>query len=161
MSSSQRSSRRLRNQVVVGVADDLDRGEFAHGKLALDVNAPVDVGSIGFAPRYEVTAAKFCGVTHADVAMFPGIDLRIVKFARGGLVFGQDLQLTANVRAGHARCDFMLQRHGTIAALALKLASKLPFHFACACAFLLGIGKDAEPFKACLTNELKQRLETR
>ncbi len=46
----------LGDEVVVGVADDFDAGEFGDGELAANVDAAVNVGRVGFAAGDEVTA---------------------------------------------------------------------------------------------------------
>ena len=45
---------RFRDQVVIRVADDFDRGELAHWQFPAHINTTVDVRGIGLAAMIEV-----------------------------------------------------------------------------------------------------------
>jgi len=64
---------RLGNQIIIGVADDFDLGEFSHRQFPTHINASVNVRRIRLAARDEVNALHLrrVPVGFADEAVFP------------------------------------------------------------------------------------------
>src|SRR5215469_2965574 len=107
---SYKQSNSLRDQVVVGVADDFDAGEFADGQVAADVDAAVDVRRVGFAARNKIAALELTGmfVGTPDQAVFPGADASVLEFFGTGFAFYQDVDFAANERFRNLHGDFVL-----------------------------------------------------
>src|ERR1039458_8296631 len=71
---------RFGDQIVIGVADDLDAGELAQGQFPANINPSVNVGRVRLAARDQKTAAPagagrlhFCGGGGGpDQAVLPG-----------------------------------------------------------------------------------------
>src|SRR5258708_4936261 len=157
-----RLSRGLGDEIIVGMSDDFDGSEFAHGQVAARVNSAVNVGSIGL-PASDDHAlslefgARCSGV--ANQAVFPGDAVGVLELRRAGFVLDQHLYRAANEGCADAPGDLELCRHGSFAALLFDPVGDLVRHVGGPRALLFRVGEHAEALEAGLADEVEQGLE--
>ena len=135
-------SNRLGNQIVIGVADDLDFDELTDGQSTFrgaHINPAVDVRRIRLAAADEVVPFHLAGlpVRFADETVFPGTDAGILQLFCFRLAFNEHLDFAAQEIFRDGYGHLVLFGHGAFAAHLHHLGGKLAGHGAGARAVFL------------------------
>src|SRR6266540_1791651 len=150
------------HQVIIGMADDADAGEFAQGQLAANMNPAVDVGRVGFgAGQSEVPSSGFRvpSFEFAEQAVFPRKYAGTVELFCAGPPLDEHLERATDNGFAHGAGNFLLLGHRAGAALFLHAVRDLACHPAGASSVFLRVSENAEPLELRLADEIEQCLE--
>src|SRR5260370_4313573 len=124
-------SRGFGDEIIIGMSDHLDGGEFAHRQVAARVNPAVNVGSIGLPASDDRGLGLEFGARRsggANQAGFPGDAVGVLELLRAGFVFDQHLDRAANEGCADCPGDLELFGHGNIAPLLVDPVRDLARH---------------------------------